>query len=73
MKRITVKKARKDGKHPVSYFYEGAPNAIGGRDYGKTFNKLHTIEKIRAHDLNPGDIFINQSGLRDSDFFPENE
>ena len=48
MKRIVIKsKARKDGKHKVTYIYQGAENMFGGRYPPNIFNKLHTATEIR--------------------------
>jgi len=45
---VRIKPIRRDGKHPVTYYFPGAPNMFGGRDHGKTFNKLHTASQINT-------------------------
>ena len=45
---VRIKPIRRDGKHPVTYYYPGGPNMFGGRDHGKTFNKLHTAAQINS-------------------------
>ena len=48
MKRIVIKsKVRKDGKHKVTYIYQGAENMFGGRYPPNIYNKLHTATEIR--------------------------
>jgi len=48
MKRIVIQsKVRKDGKHKVTYIYQGAKNMFGGRYPPNIFNKLHTATEIR--------------------------
>lgn len=46
---VRIMPIRKDGKHPVTYYYPGGPNMFGGRDFGKSFNKLHTADQIREN------------------------
>ena len=46
--RIVIQsKARKDGKHKVTYIYQGAKNMFGGRYPSNIFNKLHTASEIK--------------------------
>lgn len=63
MKKITVGKQRKDGKFPVTYWYQGSENMFGGRDHPSVFNKIHSLDKIVDHKLYDGDMFVNMSGL----------
>ena len=69
MKKITVTgNQRKDGKFPVTYWYEGEPNMFGGRYPAKVFKKLHTVEQIADHKLYDGDMFVNMSNLSNEYF-----
>ena len=68
MKRITIGKKRKDNKFPVTYWYEGAPNAFGGRYAPTVYRKLHTVKQINSHHLFEGDELINDSGMPDDHF-----
>ena len=58
--RITINPVRRDGKHPVTLFYHGAPNMFGGRDFPRVYNKLLTAEQIRDYSPKIYDI-VNQS------------
>ena len=68
MKKITVGKQRKDGKFPVTYWYQGSENMFGGRDHPSVFRKIHSLDKIVGHNLYHGDIFENHSGLPNNYF-----
>ena len=68
MKKITIGKQRKDGKFPVTYWYQGAENMFGGREYPSVFRKIHSLDKIVDHGLYHGDIFVNHSGLPNNYF-----
>ena len=73
MKKITINKPRKDGKFKVTYWYQGAENMFGGREWPSVYNKLHTAERISEHSLYADDVLINNSGLPDTHFFPDQE
>ena len=73
MKRITIGRVRKDGKFPVTYWYQGACNMFGGYDYPNVYKKLHTRDKIATNKLYPGDELINNSGLSDGYFFGDKD
>ena len=60
--RIIVGKIRRDGKYPVTYIYPGAVNMFGGRDYPRSYKKLHTAEQILEHDLDHYDLTDNSQG-----------
>ncbi len=68
MKKITIGRQRKDGKFYVTYWYEGAENMFGGREYPSVFKKIHTLDKIVDHYMSEEDIFVNLSGLPDNYF-----
>lgn len=69
MKTIIIGKARKDGKHKVEYRYAGEPNMFGGSYPCKSYNKLHTAERIGEHTLYSDDTVINNSGLPTTNFW----
>ena len=50
--KLIIGKKRKDGKFPVKYIFKGQPNTFGGRECGKTFNKIlsrdDALEAINA-------------------------
>lgn len=70
-KTITIGRVRKDGKFPVTYFYQGAPNMFGGREHGRRYSKLDTAQDIGKNTLYDSDILTNNSGLPDSHFWGE--
>lgn len=73
-KIITIGRERRDGKFPVKYAYQGAPNMFGGRYPPNIYNKLHTADKIGEHTLYAGDEVRNNSGFPDSHFWkPEKD
>tara|TARA_R110000796_G_scaffold202606_1_gene318908 strand:+ start:527 stop:763 length:237 start_codon:yes stop_codon:yes gene_type:complete len=73
MKTIIIGKPRKDGKFPVTYIYQGAPNMFGGHDHPSRYSKLHTAHDIGTSTIYPGDTLSNNSGLLDSYFFGDQE
>jgi hypothetical protein len=46
--QLIIKKVRKDGKYPVTYIFAGQPNAFGGLSGGGVFNKILTLDKVKA-------------------------
>jgi hypothetical protein len=39
-------KQRADGKYSVLISFAGAPNMFGGRDFGKSFRKIVSAERL---------------------------
>jgi hypothetical protein len=69
MKRITIGRQRKDGKFPVTYWYQGDENMFGGREWPTVFNKINSVDAIADHTLYEGDILENNSGKPDGYFW----
>ena len=69
MKKITIGKQRKDGKFPVTYWYQGSENMFGGREWPTVFNKIHSVDAIADHTLYEGDILEHTSGKPDGYFW----
>jgi len=66
MKKITIGRQRRDGKFPVTYWYQGDENMFGGRYPASVFNKIHSIEKIVDHKLyGEDDVLVNNSDMSD--------
>jgi len=66
MKKITIGRQRRDGKFPVTYWYQGDENMFGGRYPASVFNKIHSIEKIVGHKLyGEDDVLVNNSDMSD--------
>ena len=66
MKKITIGRQRKDGKFPVTYWYQGSENMFGGREWPTVFNKLHSLSTIVDHKLyDEDDVLVNNSDMSD--------